>query len=323
MVFNLPAELQAVVADWTRIQHEQATSAIFHDAALSFSLRPPSLNSADALYFSDATVVEQDLWKPQVHHAELQQVEGLSVVGGLDISFREDGTGEEGIAVLAVLSFPQLRLITKISRVISLRETPYIPSFLSFREAAPLASLLDDLRAAGGPIPQLLFVDGNGRWHVREAGSAVAVGLLADLPTIGVAKEYHPLLPSDLPPSASSALPPSLEDDSQAYPSDFRSSQKGMRKATKALLQDRGDWISLRNMNGKGLGAALLSSPAPSSTNPVFVSEGHRVSLNTAMQLTLACSTTARVPEPIRQADALGRQKVKERWGHGSATQKT
>lgn len=45
-----------------------------------------------------------------MHHAELQQVEGLSVVGGLDISFREDGTGEEGIAVLAVLSFPQLRV---------------------------------------------------------------------------------------------------------------------------------------------------------------------------------------------------------------------
>ena len=70
--------------------------------------------------------------------------------------------------------------------MIDLRQTPYVPSFLSFREAEPLASLLNDLRADGGPCPQALFVDGNGRWHVREAGSAVAIGLLSDLPTIGV-----------------------------------------------------------------------------------------------------------------------------------------
>lgn len=70
--------------------------------------------------------------------------------------------------------------------MIDLRQTPYIPSFLSFREAEPLAALLDDLRLEGGPMPQLLFVDGNGRWHVREAGSAVVVGQLTDLPTVGV-----------------------------------------------------------------------------------------------------------------------------------------
>lgn len=45
-----------------------------------------------------------------VHHARLGSIDGLSVVGGLDISFREDGKGEEGIAVLAVLSFPELKV---------------------------------------------------------------------------------------------------------------------------------------------------------------------------------------------------------------------
>jgi deoxyinosine 3'endonuclease (endonuclease V) len=32
------------------------------------------------------------------------------VIGGFDISFREDGAGEEGVAVLALLSFPELEV---------------------------------------------------------------------------------------------------------------------------------------------------------------------------------------------------------------------
>jgi deoxyribonuclease V len=37
--------------------------------------------------------------------------------------------------------------------------------------------------------------------------------------------------------------------------------------------------------------------------NPLFVSVGHRVDLNSAKQLVLACCTGYRVPEPTRQAD--------------------
>ncbi|AKS40734.1 deoxyribonuclease V [Wenzhouxiangella marina] len=38
---------------------------------------------------------------------------------------------------------------------------------------------------------------------------------------------------------------------------------------------------------------------------PVFVSVGHRVSLETAVELVLACTPRYRLPEPIRQADRL------------------
>lgn len=67
--------------------------------------------------------------------------------------------------------------------------TPYISTFLSFREAAPLASLIAKLRSVRPDlILQLLFVHGNGRMHPREAGSAVAIGLLTRIPTIGIGK---------------------------------------------------------------------------------------------------------------------------------------
>jgi deoxyinosine 3'endonuclease (endonuclease V) len=43
--------------------------------------------------------------------------------------------------------------------------------------------------------PQVIFVDGHGRWHEREAGLATALGVSVGIPTIGIGKAYHPLRP--------------------------------------------------------------------------------------------------------------------------------
>ncbi|QKK03660.1 MAG: deoxyribonuclease V [Pseudomonadota bacterium] len=43
---------------------------------------------------------------------------------------------------------------------------------------------------------------------------------------------------------------------------------------------------------------------------PLFVSIGHRVGLDSAVALTLACTTRYRLPEPIRAADRLAGQSV-------------
>jgi deoxyribonuclease V len=40
---------------------------------------------------------------------------------------------------------------------------------------------------------------------------------------------------------------------------------------------------------------------------PVYVSAGHRVSLRSAVALTLACATRYRLPEPTRLADRLSK----------------
>lgn len=80
-----------------------------------------------------------------------------------------------------------LQVLYTISKVVDLDGRPYIPGFLSFRETG-LAELILELVAdpAGRATPQVLFVDGNGRLHPRQAGSAVAIGIKTGLPTIGV-----------------------------------------------------------------------------------------------------------------------------------------
>ena len=65
--------------------------------------------------------------------------------------------------------------------------------------------------------------------------------------------------------------------------------------------------------SGKTFGAALRCTPE--STKPIFVSIGHRVSLETAIEITKLSIGKFRIPEPIRQADLRGRRKVKENFG--------
>uniref|UniRef100_A0A3B4F424 Endonuclease V n=1 Tax=Pundamilia nyererei TaxID=303518 RepID=A0A3B4F424_9CICH len=65
-----------------------------------------------------------------------------------------------------------------------------------------------------------------------------------------------------------------------------------------AALQRGGDSFPLIGASGKVLGKALRSSDK--SSKPVYVSVGHKISLDTAVRLTHACCRY-RVPEPIRQ----------------------
>ena len=54
--------------------------------------------------------------------------------------------------------------------------------------------------------------------------------------------------------------------------------------------------------NGERVGTALRTRER---VRPVYVSVGHRISLETAVQVTLACGGGFRLPEPTRRADHL------------------
>lgn len=109
------------------------------------------------------------------------QLGPVHFVAGVDVGFEQENTITR--AAVAVLSFPDLKLH---SSAIARRPTtfPYIPGFLSFRE---LPAVLDAL-AQLDTTPDLLLCDGQGLAHPRRFGIACHLGLLVNLPSIGVAK---------------------------------------------------------------------------------------------------------------------------------------
>lgn len=66
---------------------------------------------------------------------------------------------------------------------------PYIRTYLSYRELPAYLAVLEEARRRG-MWPDVLLVDGNGVLHPRRAGVATHLGVLLDLPSVGVAKGH-------------------------------------------------------------------------------------------------------------------------------------
>lgn len=118
----------------------------------------------------------------------------IEYVAGVDVGFEEDGAVTR--AAIAVLRLSDLKLM---DQGIARRPTtfPYIPGFLSFREIPAVLDALAKLETE----PGILLCDGQGYAHPRRLGIAVHLGLLTDIPSIGVAKSWligkHDPLPEE------------------------------------------------------------------------------------------------------------------------------
>jgi len=186
-----------------------------------------------------------------------------TLIGGCDVGFEE--SGQITRAAIAVLSYPNLDLVEyQIAKIPT--TFPYIPGFLSFREYPALVMAWQKIKHK----PQLLLVDGQGVAHPRKLGIASHLGLLLDIPTIGVAKkklygQYQP-----------------LGDEVFAF----------------QPLVDK--------MDHKQIGSVLRSKI---KCNPLFISPGHRISQLSALNWVKACLKGYRLPEPTRFADAIASNK--------------
>lgn len=109
-------------------------------------------------------------------------------VGGVDLSYEKKSPGAPSYAcaTYAVVDSKKLRLVNSVTIRRRVR-FPYIPGFLTFREAPILMELLDKV-AKTEPLAEVILVDGNGILHPRRAGVATFLGVQTDVRTIGVGK---------------------------------------------------------------------------------------------------------------------------------------
>jgi deoxyribonuclease V len=110
--------------------------------------------------------------------------------------------------------------------------------------------------------PDLLFVDGHGVSHPRGLGIASHVGVLTGYPAIGCAK-------SILVGTPGADLP-----------------------------ENKGSYVPLI-YKGKKIGNIVRTR---TGVKPVYVSTGHKISLESATDLVLKCITRYKLPEPTREA---------------------
>ena len=115
----------------------------------------------------------------------------LDHIGGMDVS---NNLYDTMIYASAVIINKKSLELEEESAIAQTQLFPYIPGFLGFREAPALVAAFKQLKMR----PNIILVDGHGISHPRGIGIASHLGVLLDIPTIGVAKSIlvgHPEQP--------------------------------------------------------------------------------------------------------------------------------
>lgn len=219
-------------------------------------------------------ILHRHSWNPSVAEAKAiqselrtcviteDQLHAVHAVAGIDVGL--DRVGKLSRAAIAVLEFPTLKLVESSIAIIP-TPFPYVPGLLSFREIPVILEAL----AKVTDMPDLLLCDGHGIAHPRRLGIAAHLGVLIDIPTIGVAK-------------------------------------KRLVGRHDPVPNERGAWVGLEHQ-GETIGAVLRTRVG---VKPVYVSPGHRISLPTAIEFVMRCTTRFRLPETTRAAHQLASKGV-------------
>lgn len=180
----------------------------------------------------------------------------VELVGGVDVS---SSKYSDQLTAGVVIWNRLTGMIVESVAIQQKEEFPYIPGLLSFREIPALAEAMKKLTT----VPQVFLVDGHGRAHPRRMGIAAHLGLLIDIPTIGIAKSRLTGIYEE-PGHTTGAVTPITDPSS-----------------------------------GETLGMVMRTRP---KVKPVFVSNGNGIDLNSAVAIVKECLRGYRLPEPTRLA---------------------
>lgn len=261
-------------------------------------------------------------------------LEQSSLYGGCDLTEPVDES-LPSVASFAVVDH-SLSVVHEQHEIVAVA-APYVPSFLSFREAPAICPLV---RAAlsRGVSPDYLLLDGNGLLHPAGFGLASHVGVLLGVPTIGVSKSLHVfpgLRTGDGKEVGAKRMKALFRSFAKVYwPRNHAGLPKGgILVLDRHLAELAGEELA-REEGAEGGGGALRSPPPPScclclfrdgvpgvagcaflkggggSEVPVYVSVGSGVNLATALHVVDHMSVR-RVAEPVRVADLGGREFIR------------
>ena len=210
----------------------------------------------------------------------------LRFIAGVDISFSKK---HSDIAVSTVsLVNKENKTIGHMSSIEKIN-IPYVPGFLAFREVNTILSLIckidEELEAIDKENQiDLVFVDGNGILHPNECGLASHLGVLCDKPTIGCAKKIF-----------------AIDGLNRHKVDEIKQKFKGLGEQIASEY--------LKGNSGRIWGVALKNTAK--SYDPLIVSIGNKISIDTAVDLTKRFSVT-RVVQPVKLADKLSRQLINQ-----------
>ena len=132
----------------------------------------------------------QNLLKQQLITTNTFDISNIKYIAGVDISFVKDND-TDACAAYIIMSYPELKVVDVNLEMVKLTEK-YIPGFLAFREVEHLKKIINRVSLSKPELkPDVIFVDGNGLLHPNEFGLACHLGVLVDIPTIGIGKNLH------------------------------------------------------------------------------------------------------------------------------------
>lgn len=106
----------------------------------------------------------------------------IKTVAGFDVAY-PNNEFDDACGACVVMDY-KTKQVTEEKTVFAKTYFPYIPTYLSYRELPVIKELVNSLDSQ----PTILMLDGNGILHPYRFGLASHIGVLLDIPSIGVAK---------------------------------------------------------------------------------------------------------------------------------------
>jgi deoxyribonuclease V len=187
----------------------------------------------------------------------------VRLIGGVSIRQSDATTVQAAVAVLDSTTMKLIESVTASAKT----AFPYMSGLRAFQAGPAIMAAFEKLRKR----PDLVLWDGHGIAHPRRCGLASHLGILLDIPSVGIAEElvYGTCNVVELP-------------------------------------QAQGLYLhALDPADGTVIGAAVRSR---SDVRPIYISIGHRVSLESAIRIVMQSTPRYRMPEPLRQARILSKK---------------